>query len=225
MTTQAAATPVTAQPSETAIAAALCMPAVHTPFHLATGIDLLSIPVDFFSRPVMLRGRKQAECCEKDPNWKQLLPYVVAMDEASLVYCYTRGEGGAEERLHGDISIGLGGHVDVAPAPGESLEAVLKAEANRELDEEANLPPADIDFVGLICDQTNSVGQVHIGLLAVRRITADEKAAMLGEADIVEQGEFVSLDYLLHDANFSRLENWSKRAVQYLQAERAAGRI
>lgn len=222
MTAQAAAQVAS---SPVAFAAALCMPAEHTPFHLATGIDLLPIPAGFFSGPVMLRGRKEAECCENDPSWKQLLPYVVAVDERGLIYCYTRGKGGAEGRLHGNISVGLGGHVDVAPAVGESLEAVLKAEANRELAEEANLPPADFDFEGLICDPTNSVGMVHIGLLAVRRITADEKAAMMGEDDIVEKGEFVSLDYLLHSENFKRLENWSKRAVQYLQSERAAGRV
>lgn len=200
----------------TSIAAALCMPTANTPFDQAQHCSLLPIPADFFSGPTMLRGRKEAECCENDPAWKQLLPYVVAMDNVSRIYCYTRGKGGAEGRLHGNISIGLGGHVDVAPADGESLEALLKSEANRELAEEANLPPADIEFVGLICDPSNTVGQVHIGLLAVRRITDEEKAFMLGEDDIVEKGEFVSLNYLMDEANFSRLENWSKRAVQYL---------
>lgn len=204
------------------IQVALCMPADSTPFHLATGLTLLPIPDGFFSGPVMLRARKVAECCEDDPSWKQLLPYVVAVDKTGLIYCYSRGKGGGETRLHGNISIGLGGHVDVAPAEGESLESVLKAEANRELAEEASLLPADIDFAGLVCDPTNSVGQVHIGLLAVRLVTEEEKANMLGEADIVEKGEFVSLDYLMASANFSRLENWSKVAVEFVARQRAA---
>ena len=209
----------------TTIAAALCMPAANTPFAQAQDRALLPIPADFFSGPTMLRGRNEAECCEKDPTWKQLLPYAVAVDESGLIYCYTRGAGGAEGRLHGNISIGLGGHVDVAPAPGESLEQVLVDECNRELDEEAGLPAAHIEFLGLICDPTNDVGQVHIGLLTVRRITATEKAGMLEEAGIVEKGEFVTLDYLRREENFSRLENWSKTAVEFLAREREEGRF
>jgi predicted NUDIX family phosphoesterase len=200
------------------------MPAANTPFDQARGRALLPIPADFFSGPTMLRGRKEAECCEKDPTWKQLLPYAVAMDESGLIYCYTRGSAGAEGRLHGNISIGLGGHVDVAPAPGESLKDVLVAECNRELMEEAGLPSANIDFLGLICDPTNDVGQVHIGLLTVRRITAAEKGAMMEEAGIVEKGEFVTLDYLQREENFARLENWSKTAVEFIASERAEGR-
>jgi predicted NUDIX family phosphoesterase len=208
-----------------AIAAALCMPATNTPFHLAKECELLSIPVGFFDGPTMLRGRKEAECCEKDPTWKQLLPYAVAMDKAGLIYCYTRGAAGAEGRLHGNISIGLGGHVDVAPQPGESLRDVLALECNRELEEEAGLPTAPVEFLGLICDPTNDVGMVHIGLLNVRRITEAEKTLMLGEPGVVEKGEFVSLDYLQSADAFPRLENWSKLAVQFLARERAAGRF
>ncbi len=205
------------------IAAALCMPTASAPFSMTQECALLPIPADFFSSPTMLRGRKEAECCEKDPTWKQLLPYAVAMDESGHVYCYTRGAGGAEGRLHGNISVGLGGHVDVAPGPGESLEAVLVAECNRELAEEAGLPAAPIRFEGLICDPTNDVGQVHIGLLAIRQITAAEKAGMLEEAGIVEKGQFVTLEYLLREENFSRLENWSKTVVEFLARDRAQG--
>lgn len=209
----------------TAIAAALCMPAASTPFHLARECELIPIPDGFFDTPVMLRGRKEAECCEKDPTWKQLLPYAVAMDESGLIYCYTRGAGGAEGRLHGNISIGLGGHVDITPQGGESLRDVLALECNRELEEEAGLPAAPVEFLGLICDPTNDVGMVHIGLLNVRRISEAEKALMLGEPGVVEKGEFVTLDYLLSSDAFPRLENWSKLAVQFLASERAAGRF
>lgn len=207
------------------IAAALCMRTEDTPFHLSKGNELLPIPHDFFSKPVMLRGRKEAECCEKDPSWKQLLPYAIAMDEDGLVYCYTRGAAGAEDKLHGNISIGLGGHVDVAPGPGESLEEVLKSECKRELMEEAALEPRPLEFYGLICDTTNAVGNVHIGLLTVRRVLNIEKTVMMGEKDIVEKGEFVSLKYLRQEGVFNRLENWSQLAVKFLELEREDGRF
>lgn len=202
------------------IAAALCIPAVNTPFATAHGCDLLPIPEHFFTGPTMLRGRKEAECCEQDPSWKQLLPYAVVSDDAGLIYCYTRGKAGGEGRLHGNISIGLGGHVDVAPAEGQSLKALLVEECNRELMEEANLPSAPLEFIGLICDPTNDVGRVHLGLLTVRAISANEKAGMLNEPGIIEKGEFVSLEHLLREDVFARLENWSKCAVLHFAGRR-----
>lgn len=58
--------------------------------------------------------------CEKhnpDAPLKQLIPYVsfTAMDEvrgALMFMAYNRPVGGTEERLHGDTSIGFGGHMD-----------------------------------------------------------------------------------------------------------------
>lgn len=205
----------------TTIPAALCVRSEDTPFAQAHGCTLLPIPPDFFMLPTSLRGRKDAECCETDPNWKQLLPYVVATDPDRAVYCYTRGKAGAEGRLHGNISIGLGGHVDIAPSQGQSLEELLVTEANRELNEEARLPPVRLRFQGLICDPTNDVGQVHIGLLSVRQVTAAEKEAMLAEAGVVEKGEFVPLEYLRKPDVYARLENWSKCALDYLSAQTA----
>lgn len=205
----------------TTIQAALCVRSDDTPFAQADSCTLLPIPPGFFELPTSLRGRKEAECCENDPSWKQLLPYVVATDPDGALYCYTRGKAGAEGRLHGNISIGLGGHVDLAPSQGQSLEELLVNEANRELDEEAGLPPAQLRFQGLICDPTNDVGQVHIGLLSVRQVTAAEKESMLAEAGVVEKGEFVSLDYLRKPDVYARLENWSKCAVNHLIAQAA----
>jgi predicted NUDIX family phosphoesterase len=207
----------------TAIKVALCMPTECTPFAQAAAAALLPIPANFFLQPVYLRGRHEAETCEKDEAWKQLLPYFVAIDPDDNLYVYTRGEGGAEARLHGDISVGLGGHVDEMPLSGETLMKLLNRECNREGEEEVNLPQGyDFVFVGLICDPTNDVGRVHIGLLAIRRVTHAEKAAMLAEAGVVEKGEFTTLAHLMKDDVFARLENWSKVAVRYVAQQREA---
>ncbi|MFK4706164.1 putative NUDIX family phosphoesterase [Roseateles asaccharophilus] len=203
------------------IKVALCVRTEDTPFREVLGLTAMSIPPEFFKASTSLRGRHEAECCENDPAWKQLLPYVVAIDEQGDIYCYTRGKAGAEGRLHGNISIGLGGHVDEAPV-NEPLIELLEREANRELEEEAKLPAAALKFRALICDPTNDVGMVHIGILAIRHVSAAEKAGMLAETGVVEKGGFVSLSYLRAQENFGRLENWSKVAVDfvdgYLQA-------
>lgn len=197
------------------IKVALCVRAEDTPFRDVLGLTAMPIPPGFFSAPTSLRGRHEAECCENDTAWKQLLPYVVAIDEQGGIYCYTRGKAGAEGRLHGNISIGLGGHVDEAPS-NEPLMQLLVREANRELEEEAALPATDLKFRALICDPTNEVGLVHIGILAIRHVSNEEKAGMLAEAGVVEKGEFVSIPYLRSHENFTRLENWSKVAVDFV---------
>ncbi|MEJ6002511.1 hypothetical protein [Paucibacter soli] len=209
----------------TPIQVALCVRSEDTPFASAVACSLLPIPAGFFDLPTSLRGRKVNECCENDPSWKQLLPYVVALDDSGDIFAYTRGKAGAEGRLHGNISIGLGGHVDLPPEAGQPLESHLVAEANRELDEEACLPPAHLKFEGLICDPTNEVGQVHIGLLSIRQVSASEKEAMMAEAGVVEKGMFVTLDYLLQPDVFERLENWSKCAVLHIAQMRGAAPV
>jgi len=46
---------------------------------------------------------------EQDPKHKQWIPYVLLRSQAGLLAAYPRQ--GAEDRLHGLWSIGLGGHI------------------------------------------------------------------------------------------------------------------
>ena len=58
---------------------------------------------------------------ERDPDFKQLIPYA-ALRHRDKVFAYRRG-GGAETRLHGRWSIGIGGHVNPADGPPASAMA------------------------------------------------------------------------------------------------------
>src|SRR5207253_1300135 len=98
--------------------------------------------------------------------WLQLLPYIKVGVERGDTFRYTRGGGGEEARLHGNYSVGIGGHVDIYPQPG-SLLSVIQAEAQREAKEETklDLEPHLLTPTHFICDPTNAVGRVHLGLL------------------------------------------------------------
>lgn len=107
---------------------------------------------------------------EEDPSYKQLIGYVLVKDKNTKeVLVYKRLVGGGEARLHGKASVGIGGHMnDVENTP---IEEIVKINAAREIEEEIGISFAEalnsLNFVGLINDDKEEVGKVHIGLIYV----------------------------------------------------------
>jgi predicted NUDIX family phosphoesterase len=114
--------------------------------------------------PVHLSYRPRAEV-ETDPSYKQLIPYVV-MRWRDEVFHYTRGKQATEARLQALRSVGVGGHISADDAGlfgSPYREAML-----REVAEEVRLESAyEERCVGLINDDANPVGQVHLGVVHV----------------------------------------------------------
>jgi len=101
---------------------------------------------------------------ERDLRWKQPIPYVVLRDPAGCIAAYPRR--GAEERLHGLWSVGVGGHVEKCDDAG-GLPATLMACARREMKEEASGCEAALHFRGVVNEELTDVGTVHWGLVFV----------------------------------------------------------
>ncbi len=109
------------------------------------------------------------ESAETDPSRKQLIPYcaVVCGDR---VLCVQRLTTQGERRLHGRLSIGIGGHINPVDQLGPGIIARAR---DRELDEELHCPPEAIEstaFLGILNDDGDPVGAVHAGLVFLRRI-------------------------------------------------------
>jgi len=105
---------------------------------------------------------------EEDPNYKQLIGYVLLKDEVTgEVLVYKRLVGGGEARLHGKASVGIGGHMN--EVEGKSIFEMLKINAARELNEEVGVSEEEalnnLHFIGLINDDKTEVGQVHVGVV------------------------------------------------------------
>ena len=100
---------------------------------------------------------------EEDPGYKQIIPYVV-IRRGGQVFSTRRLSKGGEARLHGKISLGVGGHISA----GDDLagDDALMRGLYRELDEEVafSRPHGEPRFLGLINDDSNDVGSVHLGL-------------------------------------------------------------
>jgi len=93
---------------------------------------------------------------ELNPVFKQIIPYIILMNMDGRIFTTLRL--GGDERLKGQHSIGLGGHMD----GGEDVLTALY----RELKEEVGLTKADvidIQLSGYIYSSRTEVDSVHVG--------------------------------------------------------------
>lgn len=160
-------------------------------------------------------------------DYKQPIPYgVVISDDNDIhgirIFVYRRLAGGTESRLHDKLSIGVGGHMNYAKMEGKTFMEVVKEEAIRELDEElifegvdGEQSAANYDFntIGLINDEQDDVGKVHIGILYTVATPASHSAAVR-ETDQLE-GEWMTIEEL--EEVRGQLEGWSSIALDAIK--------
>jgi predicted NUDIX family phosphoesterase len=160
--------------------------------------------------PGVAEFRPRAEV-EDDPGYKQIIPYVIFLAD-DAVFCYTRGKSGGEARLRRLRSLGVGGHVDEADAGGRATAEAYELALRRELDEEVDIASTGrLRRVGLINDDSNPVGRVHLGV--VHLYDLDRPEVTPREAALAEPG-FVPRPDLpgLRDA----FETWSQICIDAL---------
>jgi predicted NUDIX family phosphoesterase len=192
-----------------------CYPHGLTPF--GAGIDR-----ETFEGTALDRGFfVERAYAERTPSLKQVIPYaIVCVDESVLLV--RRLNAGGEARLHDKLSIGIGGHinpVDAADSPAAlgaagTTSNIFTAATAREIGEELTI---DGDFtvraVGVLNDDSNAVGAVHVGLVQVVQVRG---SVAIRETDQLE-GRLVppsELQRLAADgANF---ESWSHLLVEAL---------
>jgi predicted NUDIX family phosphoesterase len=146
--------------------------------------------------------RRRADT-EGDPSLKQIIPYLIVRHGARL-FLFQRTTAGGESRLHGKFSIGVGGHINRADVEGAA--DLLQAGLRRELEEELRIDGAwQARLVGVLNDDTNSVGQVHFGLVHV--IDASTSDIVVRERDTLTGRLAGGAE--VHDL-YDRMETWSQ---------------
>lgn len=175
------------------------------------------------AHPFLIIGERNR--LETDKRYKQLLPYVivrqVGKDNILRYQPYRRTSGVGESRLAGNVSIGYGGHIDVNDVLSDTSSVIdlslsLAIAIQRELDEEIKITNlvhtevsdvASIDFANLfIIDDSNDVGQVHLGIVVYCDIPTDIKIHTK-EDELVSMAP-MTLEELLNSE--LPLENWTK---------------
>jgi predicted NUDIX family phosphoesterase len=168
--------------------------------------------LDEFVRVVERDGRYEPRAAmEQDPSFKQIIPYLVLRDSARY-FLMQRTTAGGDARLHGQYSIGVGGHLN--PGDGGLLGGL-----RREWDEEliAEFLP-EFRLVALLNDDTTAVGAVHIG--AVYLADVEGRPVTIRETDKLTGGFVASADVT---AVAERLETWSRLAFEFLESREGAG--
>jgi predicted NUDIX family phosphoesterase len=146
---------------------------------------------------------------ETDPNFKQLIPYIVLRCGEHLFH-YRRGASGTETRLQAQRSVGIGGHISEADAAGGTDP--YQTGMLRELTEEVQLGTAYREAcVGFINDDRTPVGSVHLGVVHV--FDLDAPSARANESALADAG-FAPLAELARAAE--QFETWSQFVLELL---------
>ena len=159
-------------------------------------VDIILSEHEFLSRPE----------AENDPSHKQIIPYVV-IRKGDEVFVTRRLNKGGEKRLHGLLSIGVGGHIN--PENDGDNSDVLERGMKREIEEEVDIENmVKLTPRGIINDDTNEVGTVHLGLFYTLEVTGSVfvRETEKLEGFWVKQSELKEL--------YDQMETWSQFVIQ-----------
>jgi predicted NUDIX family phosphoesterase len=153
---------------------------------------------------------------ETNPDFKQIIPYVVITDGKSILH-YVRGKKAGEQRLVAKGSVGIGGHIndedDSLFAFGVSLQAFQDA-VKREVCEELSIQGEfNARPIGLINDDSTEVGRVHFGVVHVLFCKPEE---VKKNEQVITQVEFIPIEEL--KAKREQMETWSQLCLDNIDA-------
>jgi predicted NUDIX family phosphoesterase len=156
----------------------------------------------FLSRPL----------AEKDPTHKQIIPYVLLTHDERVLF-YVRGKKAGEQRLVAKGSIGIGGHMNESDESLFALdEAAYRTGVERETAEEIRINTSFEDrIVALLNDDSNEVGQVHLGVIHVFKLAepkVEKREVMITNLDFLRKEELL--------ARRDSLETWSQICLDAL---------
>jgi predicted NUDIX family phosphoesterase len=156
---------------------------------------------------------------ERTPEWKQVIPYSIVECDGRVLVLRRLSKGG-EARLHDKHSIGVGGHINPQDLVASSLDSSrtranpIDAGTRREVEEELTVRGKyDVQRIGILNDDSNSVGAVHVGVVQVITV---QGSVEIRERDQLE-GKLVTFDelksMLAQGVNF---ETWSSLLIRRL---------
>ena len=154
------------------------------------------------------------DVAEESPQFKQIIAYAIFRHRGRIL-AYARTPKGGETRLHNKMSLGIGGHINPVDGLTDSVSTYL-AGMEREIREEITFSGAASQrLYAVINDDTNEVGQVHLGI--VHLFELDNEEVSPNEKALAELG-FHTLEELAGPL-YERLETWSAICVDALKTE------
>ena len=144
---------------------------------------------------------------EEDPNYKQIIPYLIFKYQ-NMYFLMQRRADASEKRLQGKCTMGIGGHL----REEDMAEQSIAAWAQREFHEEVHYADKlSISPIGIINDDSDAVGRVHIGFVYL----LEGVSPNISIKSELKNGALMSLTDIASKAD--NLESWSKLVLPYLQ--------
>ena len=174
--------------------------------HESEVLSLIASEGSFLARPV----------AEESPEYRQIIPYV-AIVRGDEVFATRRLSKGGESRLHGLMSLGVGGHINEIDSKDDDW---LMNCLRREIEEEVDIDDfGALTLRGLVNDNGNDVGSVHLGffftLTTTGGVTVRETEKLTGGFEPI-----AALPEQLHT-----METWSQIITPELTALWKAGKL
>lgn len=147
---------------------------------------------------------------EEDPRWQQIIPYLIFQHKDRIFVMRRKGTH-TDTRLANKYSLGIGGHINKS----DIGSARVNSWAKREFEEEVGYKGKyKMEFVGLINDDSNEVGMVHVGL--VIKIKGNSDA--ISVKDEHKSGELMQLSQV--SKHYKNMETWSQIIYDFLMPKK-----
>lgn len=143
---------------------------------------------------------------ETDQHYKQIIPYLIFKYQDS-VFLMQRSAMASEQRLKNKRTLGIGGHVRQEDIQNKSIFHWAEREFKEEVHYTGNFT---ITGIGIINDDSNDVGKVHIGLAFLLEGDSDAIAVK----SELKKGKLVKIEQL--GQYYDTMEQWSQCITDYL---------
>jgi predicted NUDIX family phosphoesterase len=144
---------------------------------------------------------------ETDPSYKQIIPYLVFRHNQNF-FVMQRKSTATESRLKNKYSLGIGGHIRCEDMQGKTLSDWARREFEEEVSYAGNL---SIQPLGLINDDSNAVGQVHVGFVF---LLGGDSANIAVKSELKE-GVLMTLAQM--QPRYENMERWSQLVYDFLE--------
>lgn len=146
---------------------------------------------------------------EVNPAYKQIIPYLIFENNGRYFVMERRAEA-SEQRLKSKLSLGIGGHIRIEDIDGTDIATWARREFDEEVSYDGNYT---IELLGALNDDSNPVGEVHIGIVYLLRGNS-HRIAIKSEH---KSGSLMTFDECMMVKD--RCENWSQIVLEFLAAK------
>lgn len=144
---------------------------------------------------------------EVDPTFKQIIPYIVFSADNKL-FLMQRKSTASESRLKNKFSLGIGGHIREEDIVSDDIFEWAKREFYEEVNYDGRIT---VKPLGLVNDDGNTVGQVHLGFVIMLE---GDSSAISVKSELKSGRLFDMKDCMEH---YPDMESWSQLVFDYLE--------